>query len=872
MDIDSALQKFGLSSFRPGQREVIEHIVAGHDCLCVMPTGGGKSLCFQLPTVVRPGLTIVVSPLIALMKDQVDTLHRRGISATLINSTLSTTEQNDRLSEVADGKYSMVYVAPERLRNQRFLETIRATPVQLLAIDEAHCISEWGHDFRPDYARLGQFREALGGVQTIALTATATPRVRQDICDVLGLRQPKQFVTGFARSNLYIGSVHCNSDRDKDRALFEFLKNEKGCGIIYAATRKRCEGLVESIGKELQLSLGAYHAGLTLDQRKFIQEQFMTGKLKAIVATNAFGMGIDKSDLRYVIHYNIPGSMEAYYQEAGRAGRDGLPSQCVILYSSQDRYIQEFFIENANPPRDLLERVYECLCELTEDPIERTAQEIRELLDVPQSAESVGTALQILARTGVIERLEMSGGLAMFRISSQLPTLVDMLPKDADVRRKVLRAVERAIGDRRDEPVYVHPRWLMQQTGLERDALGRALNELKKLKPFEYVPPFRGRAIHFRRRGVPFDQLKIDFKALDERKRADFEKLEQVVTFAQSKKCRQLSILQYFGDPAAEACGLCDRCQGHAGWPKIPQQGSPEQGSPEQGSKDVSKSIGSFDSAPGIEVRSPMASPLSSTDAAKFAKVIQAIDDLHGRLGKLLIVDFLCGSENAKVQRLRLMRLAGYGLLAAVKKKSVVALMDAMLSAGILEQHSAAVNRPTVCVSDLGRMVVIGQRPIPDRVASYASQLSQAITAPTTETKDSKALSTPKSVPSPSIQPIADSTREYSSEKIEVSIENKPERAPSLSTSDDWQWTIKLVENDFNLTEIAAIRRKSIDGIIEDLTLAAKAGIQFSTTSLLDPAIQQAIRQVRSDRPAAIEQPIFRERPALLRLAQALSG
>jgi ATP-dependent DNA helicase RecQ len=232
MDYEKALQRFGLTSFRPGQREVISQIVAGHDCLCVMPTGGGKSLCFQLPTILRPGLTIVVSPLIALMKDQVDTLKRRGIAATLINSTLSNSEQQSRLMEVAAGKFNLLYVAPERLRNPRFLEAIRATPVQLLAVDEAHCISEWGHDFRPDYARLGLFREALGGVQTVALTATATPRVRQDICEILQLRQPRQFITGFARNNLYLGAVYCSSDRDKDMALSEFLRQSPGTGII----------------------------------------------------------------------------------------------------------------------------------------------------------------------------------------------------------------------------------------------------------------------------------------------------------------------------------------------------------------------------------------------------------------------------------------------------------------------------------------------------------------------------------------------------------------------------------------------------------------------------------------------------------------
>ena len=571
IDLHAALNRFGLEDFRKGQQEVISHIIAGHDCLCVMPTGGGKSLCYQLPSLVRPGLTIVVSPLIALMKDQVDSLSNRGISATLINSTLSNSEQNQRLEHVAGGHYSMVYVAPERLRNSRFLDAIRSTPIQLLAVDEAHCISEWGHDFRPDYQRLGKFREALGGVQTIALTATATPKVRQDIVDSLKLRVAKHFITGFARDNLYLGSMLCMGDREKDKQLLEFIKDQAGTGIIYAATRKRCEALVEQIGKELKISVGAYHAGLMPDQRKLIQEQFMGGQLKVIVATNAFGMGIDKSDLRYVVHYNTPGTLEAYYQEAGRAGRDSLPSQCVLLYSPQDRYIQEFFIENANPPRELLESVYDLLVKRTEDPIELTAEEIRELTNAPATTEAINSCLQILGRTSVMERLEMSGGLAMFRIDSKLPTLLDFLPKAANVQRNVLRVVEKAIGDRREEAVYIHPRWLLQQLQMDRDALSRTLRELCKLDSFEYVPPFRGRAIHFRRRDVPFCDLKIDHETLAARKKADYEKLDRMVAYAQSRSCRQKTILEYFGDASASNCGICDRCQGKTGWPNMPK-------------------------------------------------------------------------------------------------------------------------------------------------------------------------------------------------------------------------------------------------------------------------------------------------------------
>jgi ATP-dependent DNA helicase RecQ len=572
LDLSDALAKFGLQNFRRGQKEVIEHIISGKDCLCVMPTGGGKSLCYQLPSLVRPGLTIVVSPLIALMKDQVDGLERRGIRATLINSSLTMQEQAERLDQVSAGKFSLVYVAPERLRNQKFLDAIRATPIQLLAIDEAHCISEWGHDFRPDYHRLGRFREALGNVQTIALTATATPRVRKDILDSLQLSTARTFITGFARDNLYFGSVYSMSDRDKDKNLIEFLEGRDESGIIYVATRKRCESLVEKLTDDLKLPVAAYHAGLLPEQRKHVQDQFMAGKLKAIVATNAFGMGIDKSDLRYVIHYNMPGTLEAYYQEAGRAGRDGLLSQCVLLFSPQDRYIQEFFIENANPSKDILQSVYDFLLRCEEDPIELTAEEIREKLDRSTTAEAVNSALQILGRTGVLERLEVAGGLAMFRLSNRLSTFIDLLPRDATARRNVLRMVEKAIGDRRDEAVYIHPRWLMEQLQMDRETMNRHLRELNKLEDFEYVPPFRGRAIHFRRKDVHFNDLKIDHAALAARRKADYEKLDQMVDYARSKACRQKTILLYFGDSSASDCKICDRCQGRSGWPKLPKQ------------------------------------------------------------------------------------------------------------------------------------------------------------------------------------------------------------------------------------------------------------------------------------------------------------
>jgi ATP-dependent DNA helicase RecQ len=292
-----------------------------------MPTGGGKSLCYQLPAVALDGLTLVVSPLIALMKDQVDQLQALGLPVTFINSTLSVSEQSERLEGIAARRYQLVYVVPERFRSPRFLDAVRQASLRLLAVDEAHCISQWGHDFRPDYARLGHFRRLLGNPTTIALTATATDTVRRDIVEHLNLHDPKTFITGFARPNLFYEVQLPSGQRDKGEMLTRFLRQCPGSGIVYAATRKKAEEVAQWIADQSRRTTVAYHAGLSGDQRRQAQDAFMSGRVEIVAATTAFGMGIDKADVRFVVHYNLPGSLEAYYQEAGRAGRDGRPSQ-----------------------------------------------------------------------------------------------------------------------------------------------------------------------------------------------------------------------------------------------------------------------------------------------------------------------------------------------------------------------------------------------------------------------------------------------------------------------------------------------------------------------------------------------------------------
>ncbi|MCH7728766.1 MAG: RecQ family ATP-dependent DNA helicase, partial [Planctomycetes bacterium] len=560
-ELESHLKEFRLSSFRPGQREVISAVLDGADCLCIMPTGGGKSLCYQFPAVVRDGVTLVISPLIALMKDQVDGLLELGLRATFINSSLMPAEQHDRIYQMAAGAYDLVYIAPERLRSPAFLEAVGKSRVQLLAIDEAHCISEWGHDFRPDYSRIGQFRRRMGKPQTIALTATATPTVREDIIRQLDLPAAKTFITGFARPNLRFEVQYPSSMREKDQQLNSFLKATDGAGIIYVATRKGCEEIAERLSESLRRRIGIYHGAMLPEDRRKAQEAFMGGKLPIVVATNAFGMGIDKANLRFVVHYNMPGSLEAYYQEAGRAGRDGESARCLLLYTANDRFIQEFFIENNYPSPETIESVYDFLCGFDADPIELTQQELKDRLELSTGTESVRVCEQLLEKCGALERLDSVQNVAGVRLDSDLPTLVDLLPKDAKVRRKVLRVIEGIVGELRHERVFFQPRQLIERTEMKWDGITRALRELNKLEAFDYVPPFRGRAIHMLRRDVAFDELDIDFDELERRRNSEYEKLERVVRYARTRQCRQWMILDYFGDPQKSQCHTCDNCQ-----------------------------------------------------------------------------------------------------------------------------------------------------------------------------------------------------------------------------------------------------------------------------------------------------------------------
>ncbi len=446
-----ALARFGHTSLRPGQADVIADIFAARPVIAVMPTGAGKSLCFQLPAIVlgeKGGVTLVISPLIALMKDQVDVLRQRGVPAVALTSAAGQDEQREILDGIRAGAYTLVYVAPERFRSPRFVDALRASAgkLALVAIDEAHCISEWGHDFRPDYRRIGEVIRELGVARIAAFTATATPEVRRDIAVQLGFAEPRLHVRGFDRPNLRYEVVKCGGAADKNEKLADLVRTrDGGVALVYASTRKNAETYSAAL-RTSGMRVRVYHAGLEGDVRERAQDVFMSGKLDVIVATNAFGMGVDKSDIRLVVHADIPRSPEAYYQEAGRGGRDGRPTRCVLLFNHSDVRMQEFLIDASYPSTEVLRGLWKLLRERPELGTFERGQDaveakLRELVAGSPSGASISSALRILERHGMLHRDDERYLATRPEPGQFAPLDVESLARRADNERAKLRTM-----------------------------------------------------------------------------------------------------------------------------------------------------------------------------------------------------------------------------------------------------------------------------------------------------------------------------------------------------------------------------------------------------------------------------------------------
>ena len=682
-ELQKALQKWwGFGDFRSGQREIVESAVSGQDTLAVLPTGGGKSLTYQLPAMLAEGATLVLSPLIALMKDQAENLPA-GVAhqATIINSSLDAGEMARRMASVRSGRIKMVYAAPERLRQTAFLHALRRANLQMVVVDEAHCISQWGHDFRPDYRAVGQAVAALNPRSVLAVTATATPEVQDDIEKQLG-RKLFRIVRPTWRDNLFLSSQKVAGEDDKLQLTLDICRNTDGVGLVYAGSREKCEQLSRML-KRYGVSAGFYHAGLPPDERARAQDDFMTGRVRVMAATVAFGMGVDKADIRFLVHYHPSRSLENYYQEAGRAGRDGKPASCTLLVSSGDA---------ANATRHLNEDV------ITLDHVANVHRSLRGIIGK--------------TRIGPVnfEELTQTVGGDENLVRAALPLLEEagLISRYVDVPRRVSLSPDWSF-DGEPENGWAEFSSVVGNggdwdTSELSDATGIALPELEDTilrfcdaghlayRPFnrepliEILPP-------------PPDAKGQMQRTLAHRAHGARERVDAMLAYARNPKCRHGQIARYFGDRWPQiGCGMCDVCTGNVA---------------NKASKSVAKAA-AFQADPNALPFDPAKAPLAALGIV--GELTQGYRPFA--LGKTGLLRTLRGTPDAPVQP---NRVKDFGALVSLKKSEVDRLIEALIEGGYLRRDEDDEYRRLYLTVEGQNAVAAGEADVEWRMSAPAS-------------------------------------------------------------------------------------------------------------------------------------------------------